>query len=157
MKIVLKDADFSQSGIPTPHEVVLDGSKNYNVFTGTLKDNSDPAKGADVSKIPTSNKKLNYDAGPAAIMYIMFFDSNDTYLGIASRDGSARDVIMTSGTSARIDQYAHYMKPVTESSMTEMTEEEVTSMLANFAYWKLGVVVSSGNISSAELTLEIVE
>lgn len=156
MKIVLKDADFSQSGIPTPHEVIFDGSKIYNVFTGNLDNNSNTQRGADVNSIPVSNKKITNNSN-VIFAFVLFYSSDNTYLGCASRDGEQTNIIIGDGGTARIDQMAHYMKPVDATHMTEMSAEEVVTLKANMAYWKLGVQVTTGTIDDASIELEIVE
>ena len=158
MKIVLKDADFSQSGIPTPHEVVLNGSVLVNPFTGAFTSNSNVSRGADESNIPYTNKKIINNANSSALLFILYYASDNTYLGCASYNGTDSYVpIEANGGNVRIDQCDHYMKPVDATHLTEMTTQEVSNLKANTSYWRLAVQSGSGNIADASISLEIVE
>ena len=157
MKIILKDADFSQSGIPIPHDVVLDGSKFINGFTGVVTSNSNAARGADDNKIPISNRKLTNTSNTSALLWLCFYASDNSYLGIASINGSDNYVSIVANGNVRIDQFEHYLKPVDATHVTEMTAQEVASLKANASYWKLGVQSGSGNIADVSFSLEIVE
>lgn len=154
MKIVLKNGDFSQSGIPTPHEVVFDGSKYINVFTGALEANSNTQRGADTAKIPMSNNKI-VNKSAATIFTVLFYDSQDNCLGIVSRNGTESIIILDVNGSIRIDQAAHYVRySGTGTTFVEMTQQEVTQMLANASYWMIAAQCLQG-IDAVQVTLDI--
>lgn len=156
MKIVLKDADFSQSGIPVPYEVVFDGSKYLNAFTGNLESNSNTARGADNNKIPMFDNKVNNESSFVIMLTVLFYDENNVYLGCISWDGGAGYVIVASGDYIRIDSAAHYMKP-SGGSLVEMTAQEIAALKVNATYWKIAAQAGSGTISDVSIVLEIVD
>lgn len=151
MKIVLKNADFSQSGIPVPHDVVLDGSKYWNVFTGLIEANSNVQRGADVSYIPIVNNKITNDSAFAIFYNVLFFNATGDYLGCIST------AVLASGANVRIDQASSYKK-VSGGALVDMTAQEVAQMLAAAATWTLGIQTDSAShlIETVAVSLDMV-
>lgn len=155
MKIVLKDADFSQSGILAPHTVVLNSSKMLSEFNGSLFNNSDSSRGADISNIPIANNKLNNGTTIATLIWVCFYASDGTYLGCIG-DGSNGYIVIAGNTSIRLDQASHYMKPVDATHVTEMTAQEVETLKANAAYFRVAAKNNWGSLSALSLSLDII-
>lgn len=155
MELVLKGADFSQSGILAPHTVVLNSSKMLSEFTGTLYNNSDSSRGADISNIPIANNKLTNTSNIATIVFVCFYASDNTYLGCIG-DGTGGTFVLGGGSSIRLDQASHYMKPVDSTHVTEMTTQEVETLKTNATYFRIAGKNNWGSVSALSLSLDII-
>lgn len=112
MKIVLKDADFSESGIPVPYEVQLTGGKTVNFKTGNIQDGASD-RSVDLHPIKKSYNKLTLNSQNAVLYSIYFYSgatpSPSNYIGYASSNGENPTLAVGHGESVRIDQFAHYL------------------------------------------------
>ena len=142
MEIVLKGADFSESGIPVPHEIVLTDGQFYSTINGALTNSA--SRCCDLGAIPMNNNVLKNNGENAILVFITFYSTKGTagdgnYIGYGTVNSDTY-VAIAAGDSIRIDQLSY-----------KDGSGQATS-IDSAVCWRLGVNSLSSNVD-AELEI----